>query len=170
MKTSMKTIAVSILAAAALVASSTAAQAGEGGAAGSVSLQFNSFTGALPGNAGEVTANQARIRVTRESSSIAVGKNGALSSATSGVGGIITAPGNQNGNLSGETITSAIGTGGVITATNVVSAAAGISTTNETTNDLLTGQGNSLTSPTVDPVTGAITNGATISKTTLTLP
>ena len=164
MKTSMKTIVVSILAAAALVASGTAAQAGEAGAAGSVSLQFNTnFTGALPGVTGANTAvqNQALIRVVRESSSIAVGKNGAISSAVSGSG--IAANGSQGGNTPGETFTSAIGTGGFIGANNVVNSNSNIFVNPETANvpnsTLGLAQANTLTP-----------GAATITRTILSIP
>ena len=166
MKTSMKTIAVSILAAAALVASGTAAQAGEGGAAGSVSLQFNTnFSGATPTNAAGFTANQTLIRVVRESSSIAVGKNGAVSSAASGSGVAATPTGTQGGNVAGDTITSAIGTGGSITVTSAAAAAPSYTVVNEVggLGGLGVAQGNSLTP-------ASPTGGANISKTTLTIP
>ena len=165
MKTSMKTIVVSILAAAALVASGTAAQAGEAGAAGSVSLQFNTnFTGALPGVTGANTAvqNQALIRVVRESSSIAVGKNGAASSATSGSGIAASPAGSQGGNVAGDTITSAIGTGGTINVLNAADATLSYIIGSEVVanGSFISGQGNTFTAG----------SPATISRTTLTLP
>ena len=161
MKTSMKTIAVSILAAAAFVASGTAAQAGEGGAAGSVSLQFNSFVGTPPTTFAASVPNLLLIRVVRESSSIAVGKNGAISSAVSGSG--IAANGSQGGNTPGETFTSAIGTGGFIGANNVVNSNSNIFVNPETANvpnsTLGLAQANTLTP-----------GAATITRTILSIP
>ena len=163
MKTSMKTIAVSILAAAALVASGTAAQAGEGGAAGSVSLQFNSFVGTPPTTFAASVPNLLLIRVVRESSSIAVGKNGAVSSAASGSG--TATVGLQGGNALGDTITSAIGTGGSIAVTSAAAAAPTYTVVNEVigTGGLGVAQGNSLTP-------ASATGGARISATTLVIP
>jgi hypothetical protein len=85
MKTSIKFATGLILAAAALVASGSAAQAGEGAAAGSVSIKFaGTITGGVPD-------------VARLSTSVAVGKSFAVATAR-------TAGENTN--------TSAIGSGG----------------------------------------------------------
>jgi hypothetical protein len=87
MKTSIKFATGLILAAAALVASGSAALAGEGGAAGSVSIKFaGTFTtlavpvGAPVGTLGVVVADVSRL-----STSVAVGKSFAVATArTSG--------------------------------------------------------------------------------------
>lgn len=99
MKNSIKIAAGLILAAGALVASGTAARAGEGGSSGSVSIQFT----AGPGGAGPA------VLATGISSSIAVGKQAAVSSAST-VGTV-------------DTFTSAVGGGGALTITGANDAA-----------------------------------------------
>jgi hypothetical protein len=108
MKVSFKFVTGLVLAAGLLVTSSTAAQAGEGGAAGSVSILFGT-PGATP-----ATANVARL-----SSSVAVGKG--FSVATS-----LTSVTNQT------TATSAVGSGGGFTLTNANSTAAAYATVADT--------------------------------------
>ena len=93
MKTSIKFATGLILAAATLVASGTAALAGEGASSGSVSIQFTPSAGG-PGPA---------VLATGISSSIAVGKQSAASSA------------NTTGTV--DTFTSAVGGGGALTIT-----------------------------------------------------
>jgi hypothetical protein len=97
MKTSIKFATGLILAAAALVASGSAAQAGEGGAAGSVSIKF---AGTTSPNTSVVNGNTVTVQVpdvARLSTSVAVGKSYAVATAsTSG----------------SSTSTSAIGSGG----------------------------------------------------------
>jgi hypothetical protein len=109
MKNSLKFAAGLVLVAGALVASGNAAQAGEGGAAGSVSILFGA-----PGNT-PATANVARL-----SSSVAVGKG--FSAATS-----LTSVANQT------TATSAVGSGGGFTLSNANSTIATYNTIAETT-------------------------------------
>jgi hypothetical protein len=96
MKNSLKFAAGLVLVAGALVASGNAAQAGEGGAAGSVSILFGAPTVGAPPSA----ANVARL-----SSSVAVGKS--FAAATS-----LTSVVNQT------TATSAVGAGGGFTLFN----------------------------------------------------
>ncbi|WP_310481746.1 hypothetical protein [Chamaesiphon sp. VAR_48_metabat_403] len=106
MKNSLKFAAGLVLVAGALVASGTAAQAGEGGAAGSVSIKFattNSAIGPLPATTPDVA---------RLSSSVAVGKNFAAATSLTE-----TAAG-------GETRTSAIGAAGTATLTDANKATA----------------------------------------------
>ncbi len=91
MKTSIKFAAGMILAAGALVASSTSAFAGSGGAAGSVSIQFAE-------NATPSPAFPVSVYATGISSSIAIGK---VSAGTAG-----------STNTNQETFTTALGTGG----------------------------------------------------------
>jgi hypothetical protein len=79
MKTSMKAIAGLVLVAGALVASGTAARAGEGGTAGSVAMKFD--TG-LP---------------TSSSTSIAVGKNGSASNSRTNASDTFTTAVGANG-------------------------------------------------------------------------
>jgi hypothetical protein len=96
MKTSIKFATGLILAAAALVASGSAAQAGEGGAAGSVSIKFAGTVTTIPAN-GNIPAIDVPD-VARLSTSVAVGKSYAVATAfTSGTG---------------DTLTSAVGAGG----------------------------------------------------------
>jgi hypothetical protein len=102
MKTSIKFATGLILAAAALVASGSAAQAGEGGAAGSVSIKFTGGKAGvgLPGDTDFVAA--VTPDVARLSTSVAVGKSYAVATAfTSG----------------DNTLTSAVGAGGSFTLT-----------------------------------------------------
>jgi hypothetical protein len=107
MKNSLKFAAGLVLVAGALVASGNAAQAGEGGAAGSVSILF-----------GAVSGTPATPNVARLSSSVAVGKG--FSAATS-----LTNVTNQT------TATSAVGSGGGFTLSNANNAAAIYTTTVE---------------------------------------
>ena len=94
MKTSIKFATGLILVAAALVASGSAAQAGEGGAAGSVSIKF-AGTSSVPN--GAPVGTPPSPDVARLSTSVAVGKSFAIATART----------------TGEnTNTSAIGSGG----------------------------------------------------------
>ncbi|WP_295613738.1 hypothetical protein [Chamaesiphon sp. GL140_3_metabinner_50] len=131
MKNSLKFAAGLVLVAGALVASGNAAQAGEGGAAGSVSILFGA-PGSTP-----ATANVARL-----SSSVAVGKG--FSAATS-----LTSVANQT------TATSAVGSGGGFVLTNANSTAAAYATVAETT--VVTDQANTFaggSAASLRPLTG----------------
>jgi hypothetical protein len=106
MKNSLKFAAGLVLVAGALVASGNAAQAGEGGAAGSVSIKFaatNSAIGPLPATTPDVA---------RLSSSVAVGKNFAAATSLTET------------TVGGETRTSAIGAAGTATITDANKASA----------------------------------------------
>jgi hypothetical protein len=118
MKTSIKFATGLILAAAALVASGSAAHAGEGGAAGSVSIVFGAVsTGPAPD-------------VVRLSTSVAVGKNyGAAVARTAGV----------------NTNTSAGGAGGALTLDNANDSTAAYSTTLESASGIILNQANNFT-------------------------
>jgi hypothetical protein len=106
MNVSLKFATGLVLAAGLMVASSTAARAGEGGAAGSVSIKF-AATNSSFGSPAVSTPDVARL-----SSSVAVGKNFAL------------ATGFTQTAATGETRTSAIGGGGTATLNNANAAAA----------------------------------------------
>jgi hypothetical protein len=137
-KNSLKFAAGLILVAGALVASGNAAQAGEGGAAGSVSILFNAPTPAA-GNAPAID------NVARLSSSVAVGKGFAAATSLTVVG---------NG-TNGTTATSAVGAGGGFSLLNANNAAAVYSATAETTTTV--GQANSFaggTPASLRPITG----------------
>ncbi len=87
MKTSIKFATGLILVAAALVASGSPAHAGEGGAAGSVSIKFATTTTTLPVPAGAPVGTVGVVvpDVARLSTSVAVGKSFAVATAkTSG--------------------------------------------------------------------------------------
>jgi hypothetical protein len=101
MKTSIKFATGLILVAAALVASGSAALAGEGGAAGSVSIKFGTTTTTIPAN-GLIPAVVVPD-VSRLSTSVAVGKSFAVATART------------SGN---STSTSAIGAAGGFSITN----------------------------------------------------
>jgi hypothetical protein len=130
MKNSIKVAAGLILAAGALVASGTAARAGEGASSGSVAMQFVANGG---GTGPSVFA-------TGISSSIAVGKQSAISSA------------NTTGTT--ETFTSAAGGGGALTVTGANSAAVGYSYTADAS--LATEQANTLVNTATIGGTGGI--------------
>ncbi len=106
MKNSLKFAAGLVLVAGALVASGTAAQAGEGGAAGSVSIKFAATSSAI-GPLPATTPDVARL-----SSSVAVGKNFAAATSLTET------------SATGETRTSAIGAAGTATLTDANSAGA----------------------------------------------
>ena len=106
MKVSFKFATGLVLAAGLLVASSNAAQAGEGGAAGSVSIKF-AATNSPIGNLPATTPDVARL-----SSSVAVGKNFAAATSLTET------------SATGETRTSAIGGGGTATIVNANAATA----------------------------------------------
>lgn len=109
MKNSLKFAAGLVLVAGALVASGNAAQAGEGGAAGSVSILF-----------GEPGATPATANVARLSSSVAVGKGFAAATSLTSV-------------INQTTATSAVGAGGGFSLTNANTADAVYTATPETT-------------------------------------
>ena len=109
MKVSFKFATGLVLAAGLLVASSNAAQAGEGGAAGSVSIRFGAPT-VIPGSPTVSVPNVERL-----SSSVAVGKGFAAATALTGTGNTAATSG---------TATSAVGAGGGFTLTNANSAVA----------------------------------------------
>jgi hypothetical protein len=128
MKTSIKFATGLILAATALVASGSAAQAGEGAAAGSVGVKFTTvlttitLVPAVPGVPG-VSTGTAAVTITAPnvqsiSSSVAVGKNGAAAIART---------------AATDTFTSAVGSGGVLAINNANDATAGYTLTAETT-------------------------------------
>ena len=117
MKVSFKFATGLVLAAGLLVASSNIAQAGEGGAAGSVSIRFGAPT-VIPGPTAVSVPN-----VDRLSSSVAVGKGFAAATALTGTG---------NTPATSGTATSAVGAGGGFTLTNANSAAAVYIATPET--------------------------------------
>lgn len=110
MKNSLKFAAGLILVAGALVASGNAAQAGEGGAAGSVSILFNTST---------VPVTPSAANVTRLSSSVAVGKGFAAATSLTNV-------------TNSTTATSAVGSGGGFSLVNANSSTALYSATAET--------------------------------------
>lgn len=105
MRVSFK-FATGLALAAVLVAGTNPAQAGEGGAAGSVSIRFAGTTGAI---------------VDRLSSSVAVGKGFAAATALTETG------------PNGTTATSAVGSGGGFTLTNANQVGAAYSATAEET-------------------------------------
>jgi hypothetical protein len=140
MKTSIKFATGLILAAAALVASGSAAQAaGEGGAAGSVSIKF---AGTTSPNTSIVNGNTVTVQVpdvSRLSTSVAVGKSFAVATAST------------SGN---NTSTSAIGSGGGFSISANGTAYTG--TVESATNQAIV-QGNSfdsVNSTTLKPTTG----------------
>jgi hypothetical protein len=123
MKTSIKFATGLILAAAALVASGSAAQAGEGGAAGSVSIKFTNNT-----------------EVARLSTSVAVGKSYAVATAfTSGNDTLTSAVGAGGGfvldqaNLATASFTSDVTTDVLATPQNNSFAGSGATTLKPTT-------------------------------------
>jgi hypothetical protein len=127
MKTSIKFATGLILVAAALVASGSAAQAGEGGAAGSVSIKFTNATD-----------------VTRLSTSVAVGKNYGVAIARTNA-------------ATGATATSAAGAGGGFTLTGANSAAPEYTATAESATGILLNQVNTFAgsgATTLKPTTG----------------
>jgi hypothetical protein len=138
MKTSIKFATGLILAAAALVASGSAALAGEGGAAGSVSIKF---AGTLSVPNGAPANTPASPDVSRLSTSVAVGKNYAVATAFT----------------SGEnTLTSAAGAGGDFVLANANVATANF-TANTGSDTLGTAQNNSFAGSgptTLAPATG----------------
>jgi hypothetical protein len=141
MKTSIKFATGLILAAAALVASGSAAQAGEGGAAGSVSIKFADTFTTIPAN--PVTGAPAINvpDVARLSTSVAVGKSYAVATAfTSG----------------NDTLTSAVGAGGSFVLSDANTNAATFSS-NVANDTLATAQNNSFAgsgATTLKPTTG----------------
>jgi hypothetical protein len=127
MKTSIKFATGLILVAAALVASGSAAHAGEGGAAGSVSIKFTNATD-----------------VTRLSTSVAVGKNYGVAVARTDA-------------ANGNTATSAAGAGGGFTLTGANSAAPAYTVTAETPAGIIINQANTFAgsgATTLKPGTG----------------
>jgi hypothetical protein len=137
MKTSIKFATSLILVAAALVASGSAAQAGEGGAAGSVSIKF-AGTSSVPN--GAPAGTPASPDVARLSTSVAVGKSYAAATAFTG---------------STDTLTSAVGAGGgfVLDKANLATA----TFTSDATDTLATAQTNSFAGSgptTLKPTTG----------------
>ena len=129
MKVSFK-FATGLVLAAVLVAGTNPAQAGEGGAAGSVSIRFAGTTGGI---------------VDRLSSSVAIGKGFAAATALTETG------------VNGTTATSAVGSGGGFVLTNANASGAAYSATAETTT--ATGQANSFvggTPASLRPGTGVI--------------
>jgi hypothetical protein len=134
MKTSIKFATGLILAAAALVASGSAAQAGEGGAAGSVGVKFASTLSVItvaPGTP-PVTINAPDVKSI--SSSVAVGKNTAAATARTGT----------------DTFSSAVGNAGSVTLSNANDTTAGYLTALDATPT--TAQANSLTPVATPPV------------------
>jgi hypothetical protein len=140
MKTSIKFATGLILAAAALVASGSAAQAGEGGAAGSVSIKFaGTFTA--------VTANNVTTQVpdvSRLSTSVAVGKSFAVATAKT------------SGN---STSTSAIGSAGGFSISN---AGTSYAATAETPANTLIDQANNFDGTAAGGTTLKPTSGVTL--------
>lgn len=129
MKVSFK-FATGLVLAAVLVAGTNPARAGEGGAAGSVSIRFAGTTGAI---------------VDRLSSSVAIGKGFAAATALTETG------------VNGTTATSAVGSGGGFVLTNANASGAAYSATAETTT--ATAQANSFvggTPASLRPGTGVI--------------
>jgi hypothetical protein len=163
MKASIKFATGLILAAGALLASGSIARAGEGGASGSVSIDFTTTTvGALTGNvtAGTVPGTKfitsgtgagattvpytgpANNNVSNLSSSIAVGKSGAFSSAISDEFGANT---------------SAIGSAGQLTITNPNTSTSRYESAQESAINLAISQGNNLSNGgTISGVNGAV--------------
>jgi hypothetical protein len=111
MNVSIKFATGLILAATALVASGSAALAGEAGAAGSVSIKFNAPTGVVP-------------NVARLSTSVAVGKSFAVAGART---------------ADDKTSTFATGAGGGFVLNNANSAAADFTATTETISATVSG-------------------------------
>ena len=129
MKVSFK-FATGLVLAAVLIAGTNPARAGEGGAAGSVSIRFAGTTGTI---------------VDRLSSSVAIGKGFAAATALTETG------------ASGTTATSAVGSGGGFVLTNANASGAAYSATAETTT--ATAQANSFvggTPASLRPGTGVI--------------
>ena len=129
MKVSFK-FATGLVLAAVLIAGTNPARAGEGGAAGSVSIRF-------AGTAGTI--------VDRLSSSVAIGKGFSAATALTETG------------AGGTTATSAVGSGGGFVLTSANSSSAAYSATAETTT--ATGQANSFvggTPASLRPGTGVI--------------
>jgi hypothetical protein len=124
MKNSLKFAAGLVLVAGALVASGNAAQAGEGGAAGSVSIKFAATSSAI-GGLPATTPDVARL-----SSSVAVGKNFATATSLTETA------------ATGETRTSAIGGGGLATIVNANAATAVYIGTREDVSTLTVNQTN----------------------------
>jgi hypothetical protein len=155
MKTSIKFATGLILAAAALVASGSAALAGEGGAAGSVSIRFsatNTTTTVLPvpagSPAGTVGVSVVTPDVERLSTSVAVGKDYALATAFT----------NTASNPSVNTTnTTAVGAGGSFSLQDATAANAKFISTPETAIQLGVAQNNSFAASnkaTLAPATG----------------
>jgi hypothetical protein len=139
MKTSIKFATGLILAAAALVASGSAALAGEGGSAGSVSIKFGTPT-VIPavGTTPAVTIPN----VARLSTSVAVGKGFAVATARTGAT---------------DAFTSAVGAGGGFDLTDANGTNAAFSNVTETAGDLEINQENSFVGSgvtTLAPATG----------------
>ena len=131
MKVSFK-FATGLVLAAVLVAGTNPARAGEGGAAGSVSIRFAGTTGAI---------------VDRLSSSVAIGKGFAAATALTETG------------VNGTTATSAVGSGGGFTLTNANQAGAAYSATAESALASPVNQANSFgggTPASLRPGTGVI--------------
>jgi hypothetical protein len=131
MKVSFKFATGLVLAAGLLVASSNAAQAGEGGAAGSVSILFGAPSGTVD-------------NVARLSSSVAVGKGFAAATSLTAV-------------TAGTTSTSAVGSGGGFTLFNANAPAAIYTTTVEAATSVGTDQANTFvggTPASLRPITG----------------
>jgi hypothetical protein len=133
MKTSIKFATGLILAAATLVASGSAALAGEGGSAGSVSIVF----------AGTVTNNIPDVA--RLSTSVAVGKGFAVATART---------------VATDAFTSAVGAGGGFDLTDANGTNAAFSAVTETAADLAINQANAFTGSGV--TTLAPTSGVTL--------
>jgi hypothetical protein len=135
MKTSIKFATGLILAAATLVASGSAALAGEGGSAGSVSIVFTGGSSGTP-----PVPNVARL-----STSVAVGKGFAVATARTGAT---------------DAFTSAVGAGGGFDLTDANGTNAAFSAVTETAADLAINQLNTFTGSGV--TTLAPTSGVTL--------